>query len=84
MKVDFWQAVKELRRTRGLKIQDLYANLVSDIVNGIQEAIQPVLAQNNSSPSYSPLVSTTGFPENPSTATTVQLNSANTTTIDSL
>ena len=38
-KIDFRQAVKSLRRTGSLQVQQLHANLVSEIVSGIQEAI---------------------------------------------
>ena len=38
-KIEFRQAVKELRRTGSLQVQQLHANLVSEIVSGIQEAI---------------------------------------------
>ena len=39
LKIDFRQAVKSLRRTGSLQVQQLHANLVSEIVSGIQEAI---------------------------------------------
>ena len=34
-KIDFRQAVKELRRSGDLKVKDLHANLVSEIVSEI-------------------------------------------------
>ena len=40
MRVDFRQAVKELRKTGALQVNSLHANLVQEIVSGVQEAIQ--------------------------------------------
>ena len=38
-KIDFRQAVKKLRRTCDLKVQQLHANLVTEIITRIQETI---------------------------------------------
>ena len=40
MRVDFRQAVKKLRKTGALQVNSLHANLVQEIVSGVQEAIQ--------------------------------------------
>ena len=73
-KIDFRKAVKELRRAGDLKVKDLHANLVSDIVAGIQEAIQPPHVPSPSNTfSSSPTMSTI-FQDDPSDASTVQLN----------
>ena len=39
MKVDFCKAIKELRRTGALEVANKHANLVQEIVSGIQEVI---------------------------------------------
>ena len=52
MKVDFREAVKELRRTGDLQVGDLHANLVQEIVSGLQDAIEPaLLAASSNTPS---------------------------------
>ena len=40
MRVDFRKAVKELRKTGALEVKSLHANLVQDIVSGVQEAFR--------------------------------------------
>ena len=55
-------------------MKDLYANLVSDIVSGIREAIQPTLAPLPSNTfSSSPVISNT-FQDDLSNTSTMQLN----------
>ena len=73
-KIDFRQAVKELRRTGGLKIQQLHANLVSKIISRIQEVIQPTLTPPipTISSYLSPNISMVS--EDPSFDSTVNLN----------
>ena len=43
MKMDFRKALKELKKTCALQILSMHANLVQDIVTGIQDVIQPAL-----------------------------------------
>ena len=76
-KVEFRQAVKELRRTGSLQVQHLHANLVSEIVSGIQEAIQPSLQS-------SPSLAITDITEDTSLAPTINLNAAVDPTIAAL
>ena len=55
MKIDFRQAVKDLRKTGDLQVRDLNANLVQEIVSGLQEAIEPaLLAASSTTPSLAP------------------------------
>ena len=43
MKIDFRKTLKELKKTGGIQVKNIHANLVQEIVNGIQEVIQPTL-----------------------------------------
>ena len=55
MKVYFRKAVKELRKTGDLQVGALHANLVQEIVSGLQDAIEPaLLAASSKTPSLAP------------------------------
>ena len=69
MKIDFRKAVKELRLTEAFQVANMHANLVQDIVSGIQNVIQPAL-ENASLPSLTGLDST----KDSSLASTLQMN----------
>ena len=76
MKVDFREAVKELRRTGDLQVRDMHANLVQEIVTGLQEAIEPdLLAATFSPPSLTPTdtYNDSSLPSN-TTTSTLQMN----------
>ena len=50
-KIDFRDAVKKLKKTGALQVSNMHANLVNDIVSGVQEAFQSTV---DSSKSFSP------------------------------
>ena len=60
LKIDFRSAVKKLKKAGTLTTNAMHANLVQDIVNGVQEALQPtnIDADYSSMPSVTPTVST--------------------------
>ena len=69
MKIDFRKAVKELRKTGALQVTNMHANLVQDIVSGIQDVIQPAL-ENATLPSLQGLDTS----EESSLTSTLQMN----------
>ena len=76
MKVDFREAVKELRKTGDLQVGDLHANLVQKIVSGLQEAIKPALiAASNQPSSLAPTDSMDDSSIQSTMSSTLQMNS---------
>ena len=73
MKIDFRKAVQELRKTGALQVANMHANLVQDIVSGIQDVIQPAL--ENAAP---PSLQGTDIIEESSLASTLQMNAMTT------
>ena len=69
MKIDFRKALKELKKTGGIQVKNMHANLVQEIVNGIQEVIQPTL-ENAGLPS----LQETDATDESSLASTLQMN----------
>ena len=69
MKIDFRKALKELKKTGGIQVKNMHANLVQEIVNGIQEVIQPTL-ENAGLPS----LQETDATDKSSLASTLQMN----------
>ena len=50
-KVDFRSAVKKLKKTGGLQVSQMHANLVSEIVSGVQDSFQSIM---DTSTTFSP------------------------------
>ena len=81
-KVDFRSAVKKLKKTGGLQVSQMHANLVSDIVSGVQESFQSIV---DTSTSFSPPPSITPSEQTEDTSvTTLQMNAVTDNTVLSM
>ena len=78
LKVDFRSAVKKLKKAQYLQTNAMHANLVQDIVSGVQEALQPTIDADYSSP---PSVTPTDQTDDTSLTPTIQMNAVTDSTV---
>ena len=87
-KIDFRDAVKKLRKAGALQVSHMHANLVNDIVEGVQEAFKSSVDTANSyspPPSFSPPPSITPTENTDDTSmTTLQMNAVTDSSVQSM
>ena len=81
MKVDFRRAVKKLKKAGTLQTNAMHANLVQDIVEGVQEALRPSIDTDYSSP---PSMSPTEQTDDTSLTPTIQMNAISDSTVTTM
>ena len=81
-KVDFRSAVKKLKKTGGLQVSQMHANLVSEIVSGVQDSFQSIM-DTSSSFSPPPDIIPSDTTED-SSVTTLQMNAISDNTVLSM
>ena len=81
LKIDFRNAVKKLKKAGTLQTNAMHANLVQDIVSGVQEALQPTIDTDYSSP---PSVTPTEQTDDTSLTPTVQMNAISDNTVTTM
>ena len=80
-KIDFRSAVKKLKKAGTLQTNAMHANLVQDIVSGVQEALQPPIDMDYSPP---PSITPTDHTDDTSLTPTVQMNAISDNTVTTM